>query len=170
LLALARICSDLCLGRALLRGAVSEKVLGAASRRARGRRRRAGTCLALAACMSILLVRASRVSSNPGANAASALPAEVQLGSATDIRLTSISECLVLLSVPLKRCKSSRSSATLTPAEREVVDRARSGMSNCDIARERGCTPRTVANLLSQAYRKLHLSGRRELRAGAHVD
>jgi DNA-binding CsgD family transcriptional regulator len=53
----------------------------------------------------------------------------------------------------------------LTGAEREVVALVAQGFSSYDIAQVRGCAKSTVANLLSNAYRKLGVSGRRELGA-----
>jgi len=53
----------------------------------------------------------------------------------------------------------------LSDAERTVVSLAITGVSNVDIARARRRSVRTVANQLGAAYRKLGLSGRRELRA-----
>ena len=51
----------------------------------------------------------------------------------------------------------------LSAGERDVVQRALAGASNLEIARGRRCAPRTVANLLARAYRKLGISSRREL-------
>ncbi len=53
----------------------------------------------------------------------------------------------------------------LTTAEREVVDGALSGKSTAEIAMERGSSPRTIANLLARAYRKLGVRSRFELAA-----
>jgi DNA-binding CsgD family transcriptional regulator len=53
----------------------------------------------------------------------------------------------------------------LTGAERDVVRRALSGVSNAEIARARKTSARTVANLLARSYRKLGVSSRRELAA-----
>jgi DNA-binding CsgD family transcriptional regulator len=53
----------------------------------------------------------------------------------------------------------------LTASERAVVVLALSGCSNAAIARRRGSTARTVANQLASVYRKLGISGRRELAA-----
>jgi DNA-binding CsgD family transcriptional regulator len=51
----------------------------------------------------------------------------------------------------------------LTAAEVHAVALATSGASNAEIARARGTTARTVANLLARAYRKLGVASRREL-------
>ena len=51
----------------------------------------------------------------------------------------------------------------LTQAERDVVALVLRGLTNAAIAERRHCSPRTVANQLSSAYRKLQVSGRREL-------
>jgi DNA-binding CsgD family transcriptional regulator len=56
---------------------------------------------------------------------------------------------------------------TLTEAEGSVVELVLLGLSNDAIATRRRCSSRTVANQLSAAYRKLGVSGRRELRAKA---
>jgi DNA-binding CsgD family transcriptional regulator len=53
--------------------------------------------------------------------------------------------------------------ATLTPAEREIVGLVALGMTNREIARERGSAMRTVANQLASAYRKLRVGSRFEL-------
>lgn len=55
--------------------------------------------------------------------------------------------------------------SALTKGEHVVAVLAARGLSNDQIARERGCSSRTVANQLASVYRKLRLSGRRELRA-----
>jgi DNA-binding CsgD family transcriptional regulator len=55
--------------------------------------------------------------------------------------------------------------AELTASERAVVVLALSGCSNASIANQRGSTARTVANQLASVYRKLGISGRRELAA-----
>lgn len=56
-----------------------------------------------------------------------------------------------------------RTTGGLTAAEREVTWLATSGSSNAEIAALRGVSPRTVANQLASAYRKLGPSPRREL-------
>jgi DNA-binding CsgD family transcriptional regulator len=53
----------------------------------------------------------------------------------------------------------------LTPAERRVAALAATGMANHDIATELVVTPRTVEFHLSATYRKLGVSGRRDLPA-----
>ena len=52
---------------------------------------------------------------------------------------------------------------SLTPSERRVVDLAAAGRTNRDIAQELYVTPKTVEVHLSNAYRKLGVSSRREL-------
>jgi DNA-binding CsgD family transcriptional regulator len=79
-------------------------------------------------------------------------------------RITRISDRLVLVSVPV-RSLPEESASRLTGAERAVVELARSGLSNAAIARRRRCSPRTVANQLASAYKKLGVGSRRELRA-----
>jgi DNA-binding NarL/FixJ family response regulator len=56
-----------------------------------------------------------------------------------------------------------RDVAQLTSAQREVAELAARGLSNDDIARRRACAPRTVANLLVAAYRRLGVGSRAEL-------
>jgi len=53
----------------------------------------------------------------------------------------------------------------LTTAEREVVAGALSGKSTAEIATARGTSPRTIANLLARAYRKVGVRSRFELAA-----
>jgi DNA-binding CsgD family transcriptional regulator len=52
----------------------------------------------------------------------------------------------------------------LSAGERAVVALARQGLSNQEIAKARGTSPRTVANQLASAYRKLGIDGRAGLR------
>jgi DNA-binding CsgD family transcriptional regulator len=68
---------------------------------------------------------------------------------------------IVVLSVPLRDVPD----APLSAAEREVVVAALSGKSNQTIARERGRSPRTIANQLAAAFRKLGVTSRREFAA-----
>jgi DNA-binding CsgD family transcriptional regulator len=51
----------------------------------------------------------------------------------------------------------------LTRTEREVARALFQGKSNADIGRERGTSPRTIANQLRSIYGKLGVSGRVEL-------
>jgi DNA-binding NarL/FixJ family response regulator len=51
----------------------------------------------------------------------------------------------------------------LTPAESYVVRGVVEGRGHADIARARGCSPRTVANQLAAAFQRLKVSGRAEL-------
>ena len=53
----------------------------------------------------------------------------------------------------------------LTDAERVVTSDAARGLSNLQIAKRRGRSPRTVANQLSSAFRKLGVSSRADLAA-----
>jgi DNA-binding CsgD family transcriptional regulator len=55
--------------------------------------------------------------------------------------------------------------AALTVAEGAVVEAAAAGLSNAEIARQRGTSARTVANLLARAFAKLHVRTRLELAA-----
>lgn len=56
-----------------------------------------------------------------------------------------------------------RLSEELTPAESYVVRAVVEGRGHAEIARARGCSPRTVANQLAAAFQRLHVSGRAEL-------
>ncbi len=58
-----------------------------------------------------------------------------------------------------------REGTALTEAERAVVEGAASGKSNTEMARERGTSTRTVANLLTRAFAKLGVGSRIELAA-----
>src|SRR4030095_4102045 len=82
----------------------------------------------------------------------------------TSLRATPIGNALLLLSVPATRTQQ-LAQPTLTEAERDVALLAAAGFSNDDIAQRRRCRPRTIANQLASAYRKMGISGRRELRA-----
>src|SRR5262245_61054841 len=84
--------------------------------------------------------------------------------SPVSLRATPIGGALLLLSVPATRAPQ-LSPPDLTEAERDVALLAAAGFSNEDIAQKRRCRPRTIANQLAAAYRKLGISGRRELRA-----
>jgi DNA-binding CsgD family transcriptional regulator len=53
----------------------------------------------------------------------------------------------------------------LSEAERQVILLALAGMSNVEIAGDRRTAPRTVANQLARAYRKLGVCSRAELAA-----
>ena len=54
---------------------------------------------------------------------------------------------------------------TLSAAEKEVVRLVLLGLSNRAIADARHCSSNTIANQIAAVYRKLSISGRRELRA-----
>jgi DNA-binding CsgD family transcriptional regulator len=56
--------------------------------------------------------------------------------------------------------------ARLTAAQREVAQAAARGLTDAEIARERGTSVRTVSNLLAAAYRSLAVGGRKELIRG----
>ena len=58
-----------------------------------------------------------------------------------------------------------RMATRLTQAEREVVSLALKGWSNSRIATARSSSPRTVANQLANAYRKLEVGSRTDLYA-----
>lgn len=50
-----------------------------------------------------------------------------------------------------------------TPAEREVLELLRRGLSNLEIAHQRGCSARTVANQVASLLRKARAGSRRAL-------
>jgi DNA-binding CsgD family transcriptional regulator len=52
---------------------------------------------------------------------------------------------------------------SLTPSERRIADMAAEGLSNAEIAQELFLTVKTVEMHLTQTYRKLEISGRRQL-------
>lgn len=76
-------------------------------------------------------------------------------------RFTELSQDLVLISVELLRPRE----PNLTTAEQAVVMLAAQGRSNRAIAECRGCSVATIAKQLASSYRKLAVTGRRELRA-----
>lgn len=51
----------------------------------------------------------------------------------------------------------------LTPAERGVLEGVRHGLSNAEIARLRGASPRTVANQIASVFKKLGAQSRLDL-------
>ena len=59
---------------------------------------------------------------------------------------------------------------SMTPQERRVADMAAQGMSNRDIAQALFVTPRAIEWHLSNAYQKLAIRSRRELRAALAAD
>lgn len=76
-------------------------------------------------------------------------------------RFTELNRDLVLISVELHGpCE-----LDLTTAERVVALLAAQGRSNRAIAELRGCSVATIAKQLASSYRKLSVTGRRELRA-----
>lgn len=78
------------------------------------------------------------------------------------VRFHQIGQGLLLVAVP-KRLSSSLE--TLTDSELGVARLAAAGVSNRAAAALRGSATRTIANQLASVYRKLGISGRRELRA-----
>jgi DNA-binding CsgD family transcriptional regulator len=85
---------------------------------------------------------------------------------ARPIQITVLDGNSLRVSVPTAAQRAARA-PELTPAERDVIAHALAGFTNLHIARLRGSALRTVANQLASAYRKLGLSGRRELAARA---
>lgn len=67
---------------------------------------------------------------------------------------------VLVLSFPLRGAEAP---VPLTHAERDVVRRVLRGASNAQVARERGRSPRTVANQLASAFVKLGVGSRTEL-------
>lgn len=83
---------------------------------------------------------------------------------AVSLSITQLSDDMLCVSLPSEDHSVARV-AELTRAERAVVVLALLGHTNSSIALQRGSTPRTVANQLASVYRKLGISGRRELAA-----
>jgi DNA-binding CsgD family transcriptional regulator len=81
------------------------------------------------------------------------------------VRLTALRRDLVLVCVDGSGVHAlGRDQRTLlSAAEVAVVELAARGLSNGRIAERRRASPSTVANQLGAAYRKLGISGRREL-------
>jgi DNA-binding CsgD family transcriptional regulator len=90
-------------------------------------------------------------------------PAELEGAGGADVRITRLTEDLLLVSLP----EPARLAAApgLTQAEVEVASLAAAGLSNASIARQRSAAARTIANQLASVYEKLGVRGRRELRA-----
>jgi DNA-binding CsgD family transcriptional regulator len=80
-------------------------------------------------------------------------------------RITRISDRLILLSVPVESVLDPAAASVLTAAERAVIELTLDGHSNAAIARLRRASPRTIANQIAAAYKKLGVGSRRELRA-----
>jgi DNA-binding CsgD family transcriptional regulator len=77
-------------------------------------------------------------------------------------------ESLVVISMPV--ADTSSAGAGLTVAERQVAHDVLAGLSNAEIARRRGRSPRTIANQLGSIYRKLRVSSRAEMTARLLAD
>jgi DNA-binding CsgD family transcriptional regulator len=73
--------------------------------------------------------------------------------------VTQLCDDLVIVSVR----RDGPSERELSEAEREVVQLILRGLSNKAVANVRNCSSNTVANQLASVYRKLSISGRREL-------
>jgi DNA-binding CsgD family transcriptional regulator len=71
-------------------------------------------------------------------------------------------ETLVVVSLPTEDL---RTLDGLTAAEREVARAVIRGLSNEEVARARGCRPRTIACQLAAVYKKLGVTSRSELAA-----
>jgi DNA-binding CsgD family transcriptional regulator len=84
----------------------------------------------------------------------------------SNLRVIALGERLVLVSLSDRdEPAGSFDDETLSAAERAVAELAARGLTNAEIARARQVTKRTVSNQLAVVYRKLGVSGRRELRA-----
>jgi DNA-binding CsgD family transcriptional regulator len=79
------------------------------------------------------------------------MPANLQM------RLTDSREPVLVLSFSLERV------AALSPAELEVARLASTGLSNEDIARQRGTAIRTIASQMARVFAKLRIGTRRAL-------
>ena len=77
----------------------------------------------------------------------------------TASRLQVGGEHYVVLSFPIRRVDA----RVLTAAEMAVARAVVEGKSNAEIARERGRSPRTIANQVAAIFKKLGVSSRLEL-------
>jgi DNA-binding NarL/FixJ family response regulator len=88
-------------------------------------------------------------------------------GAPSDLEAFSFSietdEYVVLTFHPAESAGTLRAHEGLTDSEKDVVELVVQGWSNSRIAAERGTSPRTIANQLGAAYRKLGVQSRREL-------
>lgn len=73
-----------------------------------------------------------------------------------------VDECAVLTFPVAPGRWQSTGMAPLTASERDVAARVLRGQSNAAIARDRGTSPRTIANQLAAIYSKLGVRSRRE--------
>jgi DNA-binding CsgD family transcriptional regulator len=72
-------------------------------------------------------------------------------------------EAFALLEVPPAPRLADVDASLLSGAEREVAGLMLAGLTNEEIARERGAAPRTVANQVASVFKKLKVQSRREL-------
>ncbi len=79
--------------------------------------------------------------------------------------LGGLGHAFALLEWPLPIPGTSSPWHSLTPAEMTIAALASAGRSNAGIARERGCSVRTVANQVARIFRKLGVHSRAELAA-----
>ena len=70
-----------------------------------------------------------------------------------DLRVATLAPGVVVVSW-------SKPDAKLTPAEQAVLSLVAQGLSNTEIAAQRGTSVRTVANLLARAYKRLGVGSR----------
>ena len=85
-------------------------------------------------------------------------------GGARDLRAVELvwgGERVRVISVPAR----TPAWALLSVAERAVAEGVLRGLTNAEIARERGCTVRTIANQVRAVFAKLGCSSRAELAA-----
>jgi DNA-binding CsgD family transcriptional regulator len=84
----------------------------------------------------------------------------------TSARAVEIEGGLLLISLPKPSVREGGTrTALLTRTEREVAELVIQGLSNAEIAAQRGCSLRTVANHVAAVFTKLGISSRRALRA-----
>ncbi|HYP99046.1 MAG TPA: LuxR C-terminal-related transcriptional regulator [Polyangiaceae bacterium] len=70
-----------------------------------------------------------------------------------------------LFLISITESESATEDIQLSDSERAVAQLALRELSNREIAHQRQASAKTVANQLASAYKKLGISGRRELRA-----
>lgn len=80
-----------------------------------------------------------------------------------DLRVATLAPGVVVVSWKNER-------ANLTASEEAVLVLAARGLSNTEIATERGSSVRTVANLLARAYKKLGVGSRTSASARMALD
>lgn len=84
---------------------------------------------------------------------------------APNARITRLGERLLLVNAPIAPRFTPEAESVLTDAEKAVIELTLGGLSNAAIARKRRVSPRTIANQLAAAYKKVGVGSRRELAA-----